>query len=465
MMPNEVPEEEDLSQYEVKPVESSAEMPSSTSMTQEPEEDLSQYEVKPEGGFEKFLRKSDQIALSVLENAIGAQGLLRNLLITGLEKSGQAIYGATIGGEWTKLKEGAEQARNESVTPQTLRDLEKKYFDAYYEPRNENEKLVREISDDVGAFLAPIPGAGAMTPIRAIGTAIGGQAAKQVAKQFTDNETTQDVTKLGGNFLVDLISRRISGNTASRYIDDLYNTERVVVPQGTMTTASRLEHEVNNVLHDVQLSNIRPASAALVERTAQQVASDIQNGQIGVHQLLLQKRRLNEIRGDPALHTHERPLLNRLSRAVENEIEHYGQSINADNRFLPAHVAANEAHGAMAQSRAVTNFIARRLPHTGSHLLLTLFGEVATGHAAAIPATLGAAAGLGGVVKTGELLYRVMASPTLRQYYLDVLSNAARENAVGVSKAIHKLDKGMKKEGLEDEFSDSSESGSEDMPR
>lgn len=404
----------------------------------EDEFDIFKYEVKPESNLESGLRQAGQYSLRALENFLGLPGAINNAIYSGLEKGAEFVTGQELA---PGLKKFGEKFKAASRTPQKIREMGKKDFGEYFEPQSKREEDIGEVVSDVSAFLNPIAGA-TMSLVKAIGLAITGKWAKEASKLLTKSEGKQEASKFGAIFLTDLLLRRVGGQSANRFISSLYDTERAMVPEGTRAIATNLENTANNIIQRMNQTNVNTASSRLVRTTAQEVLQDVQNGTADVHGLLTAKRRLNEIRGDPAFLRHEEPILNELSRAVEDTLQDYGNSLQANPGFLQNHINANEAYMTMARSRTISNFIGRNLPKQLSHFALTLLGEAVSGHAGAIPFTVGAAA----AVKSGELLYRVMASPTLRRHYLNVLSEAAAQNSRGVAKAASELDKAMLKE-------------------
>lgn len=425
-------EEPDLEQY-------SGEEPFQNEQAGSLEEpfDLSKYIVEEEGPIESGVRQAGQYSMRALENFLGLPDSLAVLAYTGLEKAAEGITGQELA---PGLKKFGEKFKGNAKTPQKWREMGKTSFGQTLEPKNKTEEDIGEIASDVGAFLNPI--GGLMSPVKAIGLSLVGKGAKEASKLLTKSEGKQDAAKIGAMFLTDLLLRRVGGQTANNFINGLYETERRMVPQGTRAIATDLENTANDVINRMNQTHVNTASSRLVRTTAQEVLQDVQNGTADVHGLLTAKRRLNEIRGDPSFLRHEEPVLNELSRAVEQTLEDYGHSVQANPEFYRYHVNANEAYSTMAQSRTISNFIGRNLPRQLSHFALTLFGEAISGHTGAILPTVGAAA----AIKSGELLYRVMASPNLRRFYLEVLSQAGAQNARGVANAIAKLDKEMKKE-------------------
>lgn len=429
----------DLDQFEVRPstkqqstaIEPEARKGVPSFIPHTERDELSKFEVSKEGSIQSAARQAGQYGLRGLETFLGLPGAFSNLIEIGIEKGAEAIAGEKL----PKLREFGQKFRETGKTPEYFREKGKQVFGETFEPKSESEESRGEIASDVGAFLNPV--AGMMSPAKAIGLALVGKGAKETAKQFTRSEGKQDASKIGAMFVTDVLLTR--GKGATKFIDNLYKTERSLVPQGAKANTADAAKSVQKVIDDLDKSSVSTSSSNLVRSKAEELMKDIGSGTSDVEGLLLGKKRLNEVRGDPAYLKNEEPMLNRLSNAVEDSLEDYGKT---NPEFLQYHKNANEAYATMQQSKKVSNFIGKNLPKQASHFMLALFGEAITGHAAAIPYTIGAAA----AVKTGELMYRVMASPTLRRYYLDVLRKAGSENAKGVASSISKLDKAMQKE-------------------
>jgi hypothetical protein len=182
-----------------------------------------------------------------------------------------------------------------------------------------------------------------------------------------------------------------------------------------------------------------------VRSAIEELSSKASRGTMEVDELVQAYHDINERMGakklfDELSTTERRKLKSRydlVKREIGNELQQYGRT---NPEFYKTWRQANEGHAAIAQSKGISNFISSKsgkLPHhLAASIAIDLFmhsgvatGSVISGYALA---------------KTGELMYRVARSPTLRRHYQNVLMEASNENLPGMIKNLESLDKGLK---------------------
>ena len=325
-------------------------------------------------------------------------------------------------------------------TSEELKKTTEKLSEGYLEPKNEYEKIGDEVTQDLVGLM--IPGGG-LSFLRKLGMVAAGNIAKQGVKLLGGEEISQQATKIGTMLITGLTNR----SNAVRYYQNLYTRMRQSIPQNASTNAVQLQTGLINILRDLQSGGVQTETNRPVMRSIRQILGRIQNNQMSVQELVDARRNINELMGDPELLRRGRNAFPRVINAIDNSLNDYGRT---NQPFLENLRTANEAYAGVQQSRRASNFIRRhfRAPQQiGAGTLLLLESMTLSPKAA-----LGTAAGLIGA-RTGiaamEFTHRVINNPTLRRYYLNVMEQAVREDAVALNKAIKDLDNAIKKEKIE----------------
>jgi hypothetical protein len=185
----------------------------------------------------------------------------------------------------------------------------------------------------------------------------------------------------------------------------------------------------------------------------------IQNGQIDIRELPEFRTRINEdiqqlggwdFTTPPAIRERAIHNLTDVKRQVIQAGENYGRTQNPE--FLNAWRSANEAQSVLSRSNVASNFIQKTIGNWAiSKTVKSLFG---IGGATAAPflgsnalITSGAATGVvGSIYGTARLLYRVIRSPTLREYYVNTIRAALNGQKGPLIKNISELDKKIEEE-------------------
>jgi hypothetical protein len=285
------------------------------------------------------------------------------------------------------------------------------------------------------------PGKGLPKLIRAgIGT-VGAQLAEELGL----SEGVQTAIETGSL----LTPSSLKG--AQKYVSSLYNQAESLAANAKIP-AKNLVNQTRSFISN--LSRGGPAASKNpAMNQAKSIIDKVKKGQIDVKELTEFKKTINEARGalysDQALDKNGRKMakknLDDISKVVDNALDEYGK-INPE--WNEIYRSANEAHGAIANSKRVSNFISRTIkqnPHTsGAALAGTLIGHTLS------PKTLAVTAGGYGAIKAGEIIARIVKSKTLRKYYTDMIRQASQENVAGFLSKLKKLSENLEKEDKED---------------
>lgn len=131
--------------------------------------------------------------------------------------------------------------------------------------------------------------------------------------------------------------------------------------------------------------------------------------------------------------------LDTVSKFVDQSLYEYGkQNPEWEAFYRPA----NEVHGAIASSHRVRNSLKRHAKSLGFPAVLA---ELGLYHGAGIGPALGVTGATAGALGTGEILSRVMKSPTLRKHYNNLIIGALKDDVVVIRENLKKLNDELNK--------------------
>lgn len=417
------PQQDDFSQYEVQPLV----------------DEFAKYEVQApeESTLGSIVRGGARVASRVGESLIGLPGDLRELAKNAGLKAAEYVTGQ----EKPELRQRIEENRMVPLSSE-LREKTKEFSGGYTEPVTSAEEKSDEIFTDLAMLGLPVKGR--IPFARALGTTIAGHLVKEGAEKFGAGETTQDLSKLGTFLLAGLIT---PGKTANTFANNLYKERDALLPVGADVDASLLRQNLQSIKTHLQKGVPGTKENAVldpIEKLLQKTAG----GRIEVSELTTAKRQINDKIREVVSKEGVRPkdakqLFKSLNRNIEETIEIYGNQSNP--AFLKLHKDANQAFGAIEESKKITNFIRNKVPGSGKLAASILFEAGTLGVPAAIK-TVGAAGVAFSTVKAMELMSRINQSPVLRKYYLGVVKNSLSGNSYAVAKNLKALDMMIKKE-------------------
>lgn len=388
-----------------------------------------------ENDLEREIEKNQAIGTSrIAESVLGAPGDIASFF-TGLFGEEQKVL----------------------PTSKNLQDLSEKATLGYTKPENESQKVLSELSSDIGSMM--IPGSGHYSFARNIGVPVVANLVKEGLKYSDSGEEAQAYGKVGTMIALDLISRRQGG--VKKYMDDLFDKAKESIPKGVSVNASTLKDSLNALEGELKKGGSRKSTTNSLEKITE-LNKDIKNGKIDVSTLAAYRPSINEAIADLGGFSSSVPIkyrpqairnLNNVKDKVIKTLTSYGEKFNPE--FLKFHKEANESYAAYSTSNKIAKFLQDKVGYIPkSKAVQSLFdyggltaitGLATMGAPAAAAATL-AAGGYQGF----KILNRVINSPTLAKYYANVLKEAAAGNVTATTKNLKALDINM---GLHDQDS------------
>lgn len=407
------------------------------------------------------------IARGAARSAEAALGLLGDIAHNGmkLQKAG-ILWGAEKLGikepveKGLKFSEKIEKYAPHNLLPTSERireDITERFTGDYLKPQSPSEEKADDFIQDVTALSIPLGGItspGFLSTLGKIGrsvlTASAGLGAEKTAKALGANEKGQAAAKMGGM----LLSEFINPKGVKRYIDGLYDEYRQMMSPEMRVGAKGLKKDLAALENTLNKGPSTPGTRA-VQGTLNEIRDEIADGSISLEYLDTARDRINDLRQSlfdqfptASQRTGAKRYYNDLAKSVDNAIEDYGKNHNP--KFLKAYKAAQKAYAANANSRTISKFIGDVMKQ---HKLGTMggLGALAYGVGKGIVSS-GAAKGMigaGVALKTGEFIARIWPNTALRSYYLGALRGAAIQDSKLVAANLKKLEKGLKKEGID----------------
>lgn len=315
----------------------------------------------------------------------------------------------------------------------------------YLEPKNYWEEKGDEVLSDFGSLL--FPGSGGQTILQKLGTAVAGTLGKEALELFGADNKQKEYGKLGLMFGLDLATRGHARNHAA----GLLRQAEQSIPQNATIDASGLLTQLDQLENRIRVGGVSPS-----DRPALQLIDSIRaridpaNPIINARELPAMNRNINEVRGNIGAFEMPRNARPRATRHVNDvhgvlgdTIEQYGQR---NPQFLNLWARGNEAYAVWAQSNAVSNFIQKNYTKPiVSDATKILFFSGAGQSAKNFPAAAASLSVAAAPYQAMKMLYRVMNSPELRSYYMNVVSAATAGNIGLMNKNISLLDKALEK--------------------
>jgi hypothetical protein len=308
------------------------------------------------------------------------------------------------------------------------------------EPKNKWEEKADELVSDFASLSIPLPGA-QLKILKPFVVATGANLVKEGLGAIGASESTKTYGKLGTM----LLGTMVNPKGADKLKNDLYAQARANRPANAKVSAQNIRPEIHQFRTDLHKGGTAASKVQSLKKL-DEIENVIKNGEIEIEELEKFKIAINEARAGlyeefksnkPGMKL-ARSNLDKVSKIVDNGLKEYGRKNPSWEAFYRP---ANEAHGAIENSKKVRNLIKRYYKTAGTSGALALFGiEQAFGPLHSV----GAASAGTGALLTGELMARVWKSPVLRKYYLNVLKEASRDNIPAMTQNLMKLDKELK---------------------
>lgn len=371
-------------------------------------------------------RHAARISSRIAETIGGTPGDIQDLIQSGVFAGLEKLTGHKASPE---LRKEAAIKSERAPTSSELKELSESSTKGFTKAHGIKEELGDEFASTVASLLGP------MKFRKALGISALGVGAKQSLKLLGLGETSQEFGKIGTM----IVSSMINPKGVKQLYDNYYNEALRLAPEEARVSAKPLEKSLNSLKKSLSEGLDAPTEEAVL-KVVKKATDKIQDGQVSVREMMASNRSLNEIMGDPEFLKRAKNLFPELKNGINKTLQQY-----ENPEFLKNWKSANEAFGGFYESQKLSRFIEQRLGIKPiKHALFTAAGETIVGYPEAIIPTIGLAAGGYAGIKGLELMQRIFANPTLRKYYGEVLTNAAKENSIAMNKAAEKLDKKLR---------------------
>lgn len=327
-------------------------------------------------------------------------------------------------------------------TSSEIREKTKEMSAGYLEPKSEKEEISDEIASDFASLAVPLK---TKIPFlkslgKALGISVGATAASEGASLLGAEQGGKTASKVGTMFLLSAFNPK----GANKYVNSLYEEARNLVPKGAKAPAKQLSKQ----LIDLQSQLNKGGAAASKTKALQKISeikSTISGGKVPVEELTEFKKSINEMRSglyeefksDKVGRASAKRNLDSVSGIIDNSLAEYGVK---NPKWENIYRSANEAHGAIQQSKKMSRAVERMLKGLPGKHWGILAAELFLSPKTAV-ATSAAYGGLKGV----ELLIRIVKSPALRKYYMGAVGAAAKQDSAAFSRNMEKLDSELSK--------------------
>lgn len=348
------------------------------------------------------------------------------------------------------LQELGRRGLEKLPTSEDVKQFSEQYTKGYTKAQTPGEEFSDEIASLAGTLAIPARdprkfvsflGALGKNLPAATAKAAAVKGAGEGAEMLGGGPKIKVGTELGMLFLTGLLGKK----TANQYVSEKYQKAKQAIPQGDIVPTNKLFNGLEKVEQELSKGVSTPTKNEVLI-PLQELKAKASGGGILAEDLVQSyhdiNERLNAKKLFDELNKGERQVLRKrydmLRDEVRDTIQDYGKR---NPEFLKEWQEANQGYTAIASSHKAANFIESLVGKLPKHLVTGVAMELVMGYPKAAAATIGAA----GLFKSGELLSRVVKSPTLRKHYLDVLSSATQENGPATIKALNQLEAELKK--------------------
>lgn len=371
-----------------------------------------------------------------LEGIVPEKVLIKGAEKVGLGKGAKNLLEVTKKVQPYKLFPKSEDIR---------KNVTQGLFGEKFEPKNEWERKSDELVSDFAALVIPVEGEFKL--LRSGLTALGGMLASEGVGAIGGNEKQKGYAKLGAILTGSLFNPK----AAEKLKNELYSSARKARPAEATVSSEKLIKNVESFEKELMKGDPATGSKKKSLDLLNKIKSKSKQGQIEVEELETFKRDINEARSglfdefktDKVGRKAAKRNLDTVSKLVDESLFEYGKKNPEWEAFYRP---ANEVHGAMAQSKRVSNWIGRNVKYLPHSAILSELGLLHFGGLGAAGTGLGAGALGFGAVKGGEIMAKVLKSPTLRKHYSNLIQGAIKEDIVVVRENLKKMNEELNKD-------------------
>lgn len=320
-----------------------------------------------------------------------------------------------------------------------------------YKPTSRGEEFAQETIGDIASLLVPASKLSSVAKAIAIGSI--GNLTKEGLKELGASGSTQEYTKMGSMLLASMFNPK----GAMDYTKKLYDRAASFIPKDAKIPAANFLSKVQDLENQLNKGLTSIPSKAPVLSALEEMKKNIHQGELPINNLMELKRNLNEqktiriydpeLRGQNKVKDSLKKNYKEATKILDEAIEEYGKS---NPEFLKYYRPANSAFGGIQQSKKIADTISRSMKgYKAKSIGLGLILEGVL-HPQAIIPTVATGVGAFGALKSGELMTRIIRNPTLRKYYIQTITEAAKDNSMSTLRSLQVLDRKLADEESKD---------------
>lgn len=337
-------------------------------------------------------------------------------------------------------------------TSEDLKQLTSKITNGFTDPQSAAEQF----GDDIIELATVLYGDKSKAPAKAqkvvtntliaVGKAFGAKTSKEVAKAYGVGEKGQFFAEMGTLGLMSLINVKM----AREYANDKISKAREMIPPNQMINTNKLTQSLDTL--EAELSKgLSTATKNEVKGAVSEIKGKVSGGAYPAGEVLdiihdVNERMSSKKLFDELSSTEKRKLQFRYNKLKTPLFETASQISNTQPEAYKLWLEGMEASATVKQSQRATRFLERHVGKLPAKVGQGIAIELFLGQPQAAMATAGAFAAL----KGGELMYRVMNSPSLRKHYTNILTAATKENIPAMTKELTALENGLQKSIVND---------------
>jgi hypothetical protein len=345
-------------------------------------------------------------------------------------------------------------------TEQQLRSLSQKITHGYTAPKTELEEKVGEFGADISSFALGTPGKTLLGGLsRVVGIPLAGQIAKEGVEKLGGGRTSQEYTKLGTMFLMDLwgLKKGVLEGGAYKYGINRLEQAKNAIPKDALADVSIFQKKLTNLEKGLKSGVTGPHTNESL-RTIEEIRGHIKNGQMEAWRFPKIREDINKLIDNLKGFSVFDPIPTKIKKAsIANLNQVKSALIQAGNRwgrgnspeFFQNWREGNEALAVYQRSNDFGRFFARKTK-INNQVLRHLLGAGLYHH----PFTIGGLAAAKKGLEIGTrfptaMAIRFFSSKVLRKLYEKVLAEAARSDVPAAAATIKNIEKEMGKEQIQ----------------
>ncbi len=413
-------------------------------------------ESNQESYFDKGLRNTARTGMDILDTVAGVPGEALWLLSKAANPIAKLITG--------KEQPDYEDTALGKILP-TSSSLKEKRSD-YLKPKSSSEDIWSNFVEDVTSLSIPIPGKTAgktavksLDFLKRLGKRIGqssavasiGEGSKKIAESLGVDEETAQKIKMALVFTGGLGIESGSKGGAEGYKRSLYEKMRSSRPDSATVNGKNLERSATALKNSLESGGGSPSATKALSKVNEMLESIKKNGgKIAIQELEDFGVKINELKSslyedfqiDKVGRKSAKRNLDAVTGLVERSLDEYSHS---NKKYGQIRTEAKQAHSAIESGKAASKFITKNVSKLGQHGATAAIVGAITNPSAILPTSLALGATLSGL-KGAELVTRIVKSPELRDFYLNVLDGALRKDAAFMNHNLQRLSKKIQDE-------------------